>query len=98
MTTPRTHRTPIGTWPVVVAGLLLLALAPFAVALPALPWPAQVVIVLVFGLGGLWALATSVVLLWRTWHTPAIGPPIIGCVLGFIVVPIVLLVMVPVPF
>ena len=92
---PKRRPTPPGTWPVVVALGLLIVLAPITIALVAMPAWLAIAIAVAFAVGGTWALATSFVLLWRAWGTKGTGIPIIGCVLGAILVPVVLTVMVP---
>ena len=95
---PRRRPTPVGTWPVVVAGALLLAVTPITIALVAFPRWLAIASAVVFAVAGVWALATSFVLLLRTWGTRAWGVPIIGCVLGSIVVTVTLAIMVPLAF
>ncbi|MDQ2699237.1 MAG: hypothetical protein M3Y46_10625 [Actinomycetota bacterium] len=94
----RRRPAPTGTWPVLVAGALLLAVTPFTIALVAFPRWLAIAVAVVFAVGGVWALATSFVLLWRTRGTSAQGVPIIGCVLGAILVTVVLVVTVPMGF
>ena len=81
-----------------VAGALLLAITPITIALVAFPGWLAISVAVVFAVAGVWALATSFVLLWRTWGKPAQGVPIIGCVLGAILVTVTLLVTVPLAF
>ena len=82
----------------IVAGALLLAVSPFTVALVAFPRWLAIAVAVVFAVAGVWALATSFVLLWRTWGSKAWGVPIIGCVLGAIVVTVTLAITVPLAF
>ena len=93
----RRRPTPVGTWPVIVAGALLLAVTPITIALVAFPRWLAISVAVVFAVAGVWALATSFVLLWRNWRKDW-GVPIIGCILGAILVTVVLLVTVPLGF
>ena len=81
-----------------VAGALLLAVTPITIALVAFPRWLAISVAVVFAVAGVWALATSFVLLWRTWGSKNSGVPIIGCILGSILVTVVLLVTVPMGF
>ncbi len=94
----RARPTPAGTWPVIVAGALLLSITPITIAFVAFPMWLTVTLAVIFAVAGIWALATSFVLLWRTHGTHAQGVPIIGCVLGSIVVTVTLALMVPMAF
>jgi hypothetical protein len=94
----RTRPTPVGTWPVIVAGALLLSITPITIAFVAFPKWLTMALAVIFAVAGIWALATSFVLLWRTHGTHAQGVPIIGCVLGSIVVTVTLALMVPMAF
>ena len=96
--TARERPTPVGTWPVIVAGALLLAITPITFTFIAIPRWLAITVAVVFAAAGIWALATSFVLLWRTWGKPSQGVPIIGCVLGAIVVTVTLAVTVPLAF
>jgi hypothetical protein len=94
----RTRPTPAGTWPVIVSGALLLAVTPLTIAFVAFPRWLAITVAVVLAAAGIWALATSFVLLWRTRGTPAQGVPIIGCVLGAILVTVTLAITVPLAF
>jgi hypothetical protein len=94
----RARPTPVGTWPVIVAGALLLSMTPITIAFVAFPKWLTMALAVIFAVAGIWALATSFVLLWRTHGTHAQGVPIIGCVLGSIVVTVTLALMVPMAF
>lgn len=95
---PARRRTPAGAWQVVILLALLLIVTPVTVAVPAFPRALAITVAVLFAAVGFGALAWSFVALWRTWGTKAIGGPIIGCVLGAIVVTVVLLVTVPLAF
>ena len=107
MTTPTTptppptrpkRPTPPGTWPVIVAGGLLLIVTPMTIALMAFPRWLAIAVAVIFAAAAVWALATSFVLLWRSWGSKNNGVPIIGCILGAILVTVVLAVTVPYGF
>ena len=80
------------------AGALLFAVTPITFTFIAIPRWLSITTAVVFAAAGIWALATSFVLLWRTRGTPAQGVPIIGCVLGAIVVTVTLAITVPLAF